>query len=106
MSGVRGAVLSIQSQVAYGHVGNSAAVLPLQRLGFDVYPLNTVQLAHHPGYGTWRGHKLRAEQLNEILDGLEERGALARCVAVLSGYLGDAAVAEVVLRAVGAVATR
>lgn len=103
MSGSRGAVLSIQSQVSYGHVGNSAATLPLQRLGFDVYPLNTVQLAHHPGYGAWRGHKLRPEQLEEILSGLQERGVLARCVAVLSGYLGDPAVADVVARAVAAV---
>jgi pyridoxine kinase len=103
MTGARGAILSIQSQVAYGHVGNSAAMLPLQRLGFDVFALNTVQLAHHPGYGTWRGHKLGPEQLGEILRGLEERGVLGRCVAVLSGYLGDAAIADVVLRAVAAV---
>jgi pyridoxine kinase len=103
MTGVRGAILSIQSQVAYGHVGNSAAVLPLQRLGLDVFPLNTVQLAHHPGYGAWRGHKLLPEQLGEILRGLEERGVLGRCVAVVSGYLGDPAVADVVTRAVTAV---
>jgi pyridoxine kinase len=103
MAKPRGAILSIQSQVAYGHVGNSAAVLPLQRLGFDVFPLNTVQLAHHPGYGAWRGHKLRPEQLHEILDGLEERGALDRCAAVLSGYLGDPGMADVVARAVQAV---
>jgi pyridoxine kinase len=103
MIGARGAILSIQSQVAYGHVGNSAAVLPLQRLGFDVFPLNTVQLAHHPGYGVWRGHTLRPEQLIEILAGLEERGVLARCAAVLSGYLGDPGMADVVARAVGAV---
>jgi pyridoxine kinase len=103
MSEPRDAILSIQSQVAYGHVGNSAAVLPLQRLGFDVFPLNTVQLAHHPGYGAWRGHKLRAEQLGEILRGLEERGVLGRCAAALSGYLGDPGMAEVVARAVAAV---
>lgn len=103
MAGPRDAILSIQSQVAYGHVGNSAAVLPLQRLGFDVIPVNTVQLAHHPGYGTWRGHKVRPEQIEEILNGLQERGVLARCVAVLSGYLGDPAVAAVVGRAVAAV---
>jgi pyridoxine kinase len=102
----RGAILSIQSQVAYGHVGNSAAVLPLQRLGFDVFALNTVQLAHHPGYGAWRGHKLAPEQLDEILCGLEERGVLGRCAAVLSGYLGDAAVVDVVRRAVAAVRAR
>ena len=103
MSQPRDAILSIQSQVAYGHVGNSAAVLPLQRLGFDVFPLNTVQLAHHPGYGAWRGHKLRPEQLDEILRGLEEHGVLGRCAAVLSGYLGDPGVADVVARAVAAV---
>jgi pyridoxine kinase len=95
------AVLSIQSAVAYGHVGNSAAVLPLQRLGFDVFPINTVLLAHHPGHGRgWRGHKVTPAQIDEILTGLEERGALARCAAVLSGYLGDPAVARCVLRAV------
>jgi pyridoxine kinase len=103
MAETRGAILSIQSQVAYGHVGNSAAVLPLQRLGFDVFPLNTVQLAHHPGYGAWRGHKLRPEQLHEILGGLEERGVLDRCAAVLSGYLGDPGMADVVSRAIQAV---
>jgi pyridoxine kinase len=103
MAQARGAVLSIQSQVAYGHVGNSAAVLPLQRLGFDVFPLNTVQLAHHPGYGAWRGHQLRPEQLQEILGGLEQRGVLNRCAAVLSGYLGDPRMADVVARAVEAV---
>jgi pyridoxine kinase len=103
MTGPRGAILSIQSQVAYGHVGNSAAMLPLQRLGFDVYPLNTVQLAHHPGYGAWRGHKVQPEQLEEILAGLEERGVLARCVAVQNGYLGDPGIAAVVGRAVAAV---
>jgi pyridoxine kinase len=103
MAQARGAILSIQSQVAYGHVGNSAAVLPLQRLGFDVFPLNTVQLAHHPGYGAWRGHEVRPEQLAEILGGLEERGVLNRCAAVLSGYLGDPGVADVVARAVEAV---
>jgi pyridoxine kinase len=99
----RDAILSIQSQVAYGHVGNSAAVLPLQRLGFDVFALNTVQLAHHPGHGAWRGHKLRPEQLNEILGGLEEHGVLDRCAAVLSGYLGDPGMADVVARAVAVV---
>ena len=103
MAQARGAILSIQSQVAYGHVGNSAAVLPLQRLGFDVFPLNTVQLAHHPGYGAWRGHRLLPEQLDEILGGLVERGVLGRCAAVLSGYLGDPGMAAVVARAVAAV---
>lgn len=97
------AVLSIQSEVAYGHVGNSAAVLPLQRLGFEVFPVNTVQLAHHPGHGRWRGHKVSPEQLRDILTGLGERQAFGRCVALLSGYLGDAAMGELVLEALRAI---
>ena len=98
------AVLSIQSAVACGHVGNSAATLPLQRLGFDVFAVNTVLLAHHPGHGRgWRGHKVAPAEIETIVAGLEEHGVLWRCAAVLSGYLGDAAVAEVVLRAVAAV---
>ncbi len=98
------AVLSIQSAVAYGHVGNSAAVLPLQRLGFDVFPVYTVLLAHHPGQGRgWRGHKVAPAEIGEILSGLEDRGALARCVAVLSGYFGAPEVADLILRAVVAV---
>jgi pyridoxine kinase len=94
-----GAVLSIQSQVAYGHVGNSAATLPLQRLGFDVIPINTVQLAHHPGHGRWCGHKVEPERIAQILEGVARRDGLRRCAALLSGYLGDAAVAPIVLDA-------
>lgn len=96
------AILSIQSHVAYGHVGNSAAVLPLQRLGFDVLPVHTVQLAHHPGYGAWRGYRVEPERIEDVLKGLGEIGALRRCAALLSGYLGDPAVAELVIAAAGA----
>ena len=96
------AVLSIQSQVAYGHVGNSAATLPLQRLGFEVIAINTVQLAHHPGHGSWHGYKVEPERIAQIVEGVARRGALGRCSAVLSGYLGDAAVADIVLDAVAA----
>ena len=96
------AVLSIQSQVAYGHVGNSAATLPLQRLGFEVIAVNTVQLAHHPGHGSWHGYKVEPERIAQILEGVARRGALARCGAILSGYLGAAAVADIVRDAVAA----
>ena len=96
------AVLSIQSQVAYGHVGNSAATLPLQRLGFEVIAINTVQLAHHPGHGSWCGHKVEPERIVQILEGVTRRGVLGRCSAIISGYLGDAAVGAIVLDAVAA----
>lgn len=95
-----GAIVAIQSHVAYGHVGNSAAVLPLQRLGFDVLAIPTVVLAHHPGYGVWRGFKVERERIEAILDGLCERGLLQRCRALLSGYLGDPAIGNLVLRAI------
>jgi pyridoxine kinase len=84
------AVLSIQSHVVYGYAGNTAAVFPIQRLGRDVWAINTVEFSNHTGYGAWRGKVLGAELVRELVAGLEERGALPRCEAVLSGYLGDA----------------
>ena len=93
------AILSIQSAVAYGHVGNSAAVFPLQRLGHEVWPVDTVQLSNHTGYGGSRGRAWDAETLAEVIRGIRERGAFQRCDAVLSGYLGEAALGEVVLAA-------
>ncbi|MGT2426485.1 pyridoxal kinase PdxY [Amnibacterium kyonggiense] len=93
-------LLSIQSAVAHGHVGNSAAVLPLQRLGVEVLPVPTVLLSNHTGYGTARGVRLTPEQVADVLLGVEERGAFAGLDVVLSGYLGDAGVALVVADAV------
>ncbi len=90
-------VISIQSHVAYGHVGNSAAVFALQRLGVEVWPIHTVQFSNHTGYGDWQGEVFTAEHIARIIDGLEARGALARCDALLSGYIGDAALGEVIL---------
>lgn len=96
------AILSIQSAVAYGHVGNSAAVFPLQRLGHEVWPVDTVQLSNHTGYGTVRGRAWDAATIADVICGIGERGALTRCDAVLSGYLGEVALGEAVLEAVAA----
>ena len=96
-------VLSIQSHVAYGHVGNSAAAFPLQRLGFEVWRINTVQFSNHTGYGHWTGQVFDASHVRDLVDGIEARGALKACNAVLSGYLGDAALGEVILDAVARV---
>ncbi len=96
-------ILSIQSSVAYGHVGNIAAVFPLQRMGFEVWPVNTVHFSNHTGYGQWRGLVLPAEDVAGIVRGIEELGALAGCDAVLSGYMGDASLGEVIVGAVGRV---
>jgi pyridoxine kinase len=94
------AILSIQSAVAYGSVGNAAAVFPLQRLGFEVWRVDTVLFSNHTGYGAWRGMVLDPKLVDEILQGIEERGVLARCEAVLSGYLGSVELGSVVLEAV------
>ena len=92
-------ILSIQSSVAYGHVGNSAAVFPLQRIGVEVWPVNTVQFSNHTGYGKWRGAVVPVEVVRDVVQGIEERGILPVCDGVLSGYLGDAALGEVILDA-------
>ncbi len=93
-------VLSIQSHVAYGHVGNSAAVFPLQRLGHEVWPVLTVNFSNHTGYGAWRGPLIDPADVADVVTGIEERGALATCDAVLSGYQGSPAIADVVVDAV------
>ncbi len=93
-------ILSIQSSVAYGHVGNSAAVFPLQRLGHEVWPVFTVHFSNHTGYGAWRGPLLSPDDVAEVITGIAERGVLSTCDAVLSGYQGGAGIAEVILSAV------
>ncbi len=96
-------ILSIQSSVAYGHVGNSAAVFPLQRLGHEVWPVLTVHFSNHTGYGEWRGPMLSAEDVADVIRGIGDRGKLGEADAVLSGYQGDPAVAAVILDTVAMV---
>ena len=93
-------ILSIQSSVAYGHVGNSAAVFPLQRLGVEVWPVHTVNFSNHTGYGAWRGPLLAADDVREVITGIEERDAMPEIDAVLSGYQGGEAIGDVILDAV------
>ena len=96
-------LLSIQSHVAYGHVGNSAAVFPLQRMGVEVWPIHTVQFSNHTGYGDWRGQVFDARTIREVIGGIEQRGVLGECDGVLSGYMGGADVGAAVLDAVATV---
>ncbi|MDP2791957.1 MAG: pyridoxal kinase PdxY [Rectinemataceae bacterium] len=93
-------ILSIQSQVVYGHVGNSAAVFPLQRMGYEVLPVNTVQFSNHPGYGRWKGMVFPGSHIAELWQGLEELGSASSCDAVLSGYLGSLETGEAILHIV------
>ncbi|MEI2777725.1 MAG: pyridoxal kinase PdxY [Tetrasphaera sp.] len=96
-------IVSIQSSVAYGHVGNSAAVFPLQRLGVEVWPVYTVHFSNHTGYGAWRGPLLAADDVREVIAGMEERNAFGEVEAVLSGYQGGTQIGEVILDAVARV---
>jgi pyridoxine kinase len=96
-------ILSIQSWVAYGHVGNASAVFPLQRLGAEVWSINTVQFSNHTGYGHWTGQVYTGDQVRELVDGIAARDVLRHCDAVLSGYMGDAGIGEAILHAVARV---
>ncbi|MCQ9354255.1 pyridoxal kinase PdxY [Corynebacterium sp. 153RC1] len=93
-------IISIQSHVSYGHVGNSAAVFPLQRIGHEVWPVHTVNFSNHTGYGQWGGELIPAEQVREVINGIDARGALPKVDAVISGYQGGADIADVIIDAV------
>lgn len=88
-------ILSVQSFVSYGHVGNSSVVFPLQRMGFQVWPIHTVQFSNHTGYGAWKGSVFEPELVNEVFLGIKERGVIAKCNAMLTGYMGSAQLGNV-----------
>ena len=96
-------LLSIQSHVAYGHVGNSAAVFPLQRMGVEVWAVNTVQFSNHTGYGQWQGRVFDAGMIREVVDGIAKREVLGECDGVLSGYMGGVDIGAAILEAVATV---
>ncbi|SIN73710.1 pyridoxal kinase PdxY [Agromyces cerinus] len=96
-------ILSIQSAVAYGHVGNSAAVFPLQRIGVEVLPVYTVNFSNHTGYGAWRGPMISPDDVRDVITGIEERGVFPQIDVVLSGYQGGEGIADVILDAVSRV---
>jgi len=94
-------ILSVQSSVAYGHVGNASAVFPLQRLGAEVWPVHTVQFSNHPGYGSHTGQVFPPEAIAGLIAGIEARGVFPACDALLSGYIGDAGTGAVLCDAAG-----
>ncbi|MDF2507059.1 MAG: pyridoxal kinase PdxY [Microbacterium sp.] len=96
-------ILSIQSAVAYGHVGNSAAVFPLQRIGVEVLPVYTVNFSNHTGYGAWRGPLIAPDDVREVITGIEERGVFGQVDAILSGYQGGEGIGDVIIDAVARV---
>jgi pyridoxine kinase len=96
-------LLSIQSHVAYGHVGNSAAVFPLQRIGVEVWPVHTVQFSNSTRYKDWTGQVFSADLIRDVVAGIDKRGVLGECDGVLSGYIGSAEIGDAVLEAVAIV---
>ncbi len=96
-------VLTLQSSVAFGHVGNAAAAFALQRLGRDVVRIDTVRFSNHPKHGGFAGGPAPAGEIDALIEGLARRGLLVGIGAALSGYLGTAANGEAVARAVMAV---
>jgi pyridoxine kinase len=96
-------ILSIQSWVSYGHVGNTSAVFPLQRLGAEVWAINTVQFSNHTGYGDWTGAVYSGQSVRDLVDGIAARDALERCDAVLTGYVGGPDIGDAILHAVASV---
>jgi pyridoxine kinase len=99
-------ILSIQSSVAYGHVGNSAVTFPLMRMGVEVWPVITVHFSNHTGYESWRGPLLSAADLSSVVRGIDERGVLGDVDAVLSGYQGGEDIGAMILEAVALVKWR
>ncbi|MFG6476707.1 pyridoxal kinase PdxY [Microbacterium sp. P06] len=96
-------MLSIQSAVAYGHVGNSAAVFPLQRIGVEVLPVYTVNFSNHTGYGAWRGPLISPDDVRDVITGIEDRGVFPAIDVVLSGYQGGEGIGDVIIDAVARV---
>ena len=99
-------IMSIQSSVAYGHVGNSAAAFTLMRMGVETYPVFTVHYSNTTSYGSWRGPVLSASDVMDVVTGIDERGALAEVDGVLSGFQGSEAMGNTILEAVELVKKR
>ena len=95
-------ILSIQSAVAHGHVGNAVAVPALQVLGHEVWRVDTVAFSNHPGHGRFTGGVRPAEEIAALIDGIDALGVMGDCEAVLSRYLGEAGTADAVAKAVRA----
>ena len=99
-------ILSIQSSVAYGHVGNSAVTFPLMRMGVEVWPVITVHFSNHTGYESWGGPLLTAADLRDVVRGIDDRGVLGQVDAVLSGYQGAEDIGSMILEAVALIKQR
>ncbi|CAA7055675.1 unnamed protein product [Microthlaspi erraticum] len=94
-----GRVLSIQSHTVQGYVGNKSAVFPLQLLGYDVDPINSVQFSNHTGYPTFKGQVLNGEQLWDLIEGLQANDLLFY-THLLTGYIGSVSFLNTILEVI------
>lgn len=85
---MNGRVLSIQSHVVSGYVGNKSAVFPLQLLGYDVDFINTVHFSNHTGYPKVAGSRLEGSELVALVESMELNGLLSNYTHLLTGYIG------------------
>ena len=99
-------ILSIQSHVAYGYVGNSAATFPLMRVGCEVWPVLTVHFSNNTSYPGKKGPLLRPEDVHDVVEGIDDLGVLGRVDAVLTGYQGAPAMGAEILKVVDLVKER
>lgn len=99
-------ILSIQSSVAYGHVGNSAATFPLMRVGCEVWPVLTVHFSNNTSYPSKKGPLLRPEDVHDVVEGIDDLGVLPKVDAVLTGYQGAPAMGSEILKVVDLVKER
>ena len=87
-------ILSIQSAVTCGFVGNSVAAPVITTLGMQPLLIDTISLAAHPGYGTIAGGPADQTQFSAILEALTTLRVLPQINSVVTGYLGDARQAD------------
>ena len=95
-------ILSIQSPVASATSGTAQRSSRCSDW-VEVWPVHTVNFSNHTGYGAWRGPLLAADDVREVITGIEERDAMPEIDAVLSGYQGGEAIGDVILDAVARV---
>uniref|UniRef100_T1GRQ4 pyridoxal kinase n=1 Tax=Megaselia scalaris TaxID=36166 RepID=T1GRQ4_MEGSC len=89
-STIKRRVLSIQSHVVHGYVGNKSATFPLEVLGFEVDAINSVQFSNHTGYKVVKGQVLQEKELADLFEGLEKNNLLQHYSHLLTGYIGNA----------------
>ncbi len=88
-------VVSVQSQVVYGRVGNSVAVRTFETHGLHVAPVPTVLLGSVPHYDNVHGGVVPDAWFAGWLEDLVARRCLERLRLVQLGYLGNVAQAHI-----------